>query len=86
MPEMLAHFAAKQQDRELPEMSVARCWCAAASFDDILYVVGGEGADDSILASAECFDPSIGQGVHSAAGHERRETLLPARCVTWWIP
>jgi hypothetical protein len=43
--------------RALPDMSVARYQCAAASIGGLLYVVGGEDALGRPVASAECYDP-----------------------------
>ena len=44
------------QWRSLPDMSVARCGCAAVCIEGNVYVVGGEdGATKH--ASVECYDP-----------------------------
>ena len=42
-------------------MSVARIGCGAAWIDELLYVVGGDDADDSAVASSECYDPATKQ-------------------------
>ena len=45
------------QWRALPDMSVARCGCAAVCIDGNVYVVGGKSDAATQVASMECYDP-----------------------------